>query len=412
VTHLDRPGEAPAAVRIMIIAPLDPDRMPIGGIASFVRGFVKFAPHDLELEIVGTSANAPLGAWRTTQLESRTIRHLPVARSRERRGGFPIAATFTLGLMRYGRRIPPGRVIQLHRPGTALPLLGRTDPMTHVVHLPADALTSSASESNWRRLAFALRIVERRVLRRMARTYVVNEEQAIAYRETYPEFAARISYIPNWVDDDVFGPPDAAARERVRADLRADLGVGEHDRVLVFAGRLESQKNPLLLVRGFAAARHAWNTSQQAGDLHLVIVGDGNLRADVTREVAALDVASGVSILGSIGRDRLATLMGGADALVITSAFEAGPTVGLEALASGLPVVTTPVGTVGRVVAGDDCGAIIQPVTGDGVARAIARTLARDPGEIGAAAIRAVAPYRARAVLPQLYEDARRLARG
>ena len=196
----------------------------------------------------------------------------------------------------------------------------------------------------------------------------------------------------------------------MRAELRSDLGAEPDDRIVLFAGRLESQKDPLLLVRGFAAARKAWAASAKGGQLPR----DRRRRQPPGRrdqEVAALRVEDGVSILGSLGRDRLAAMMGAADALVITSAFEAGPTVGLEALASGLPVVTTPVGTVGRVVAGDDCGAIIAPVTEQGVAAAIARTLARDPAEIGAAAIRAVAPYRARGP-PQLYEDARRLARG
>jgi hypothetical protein len=37
--------------------------MRIGGIASFIRSFVRFAPDDFELAFVGVSADQPLRAW-------------------------------------------------------------------------------------------------------------------------------------------------------------------------------------------------------------------------------------------------------------------------------------------------------------------------------------------------------------
>ena len=405
-----RPGTVnQAVVRVQIVAPLDPNRMAIGGIGSFVRGFVKLAPPDFALELVGTTSSAPLGAWRTTTLEGREIRHLPVAGSRERRGGIPLAATFTFGLARYARRIPGGRVLQFHRPGTAIPMLRRNDPKTRVVHLTTADLTSAASESTWRRLGRPLQAIEHVTLQRMDRIYVVNEHAADAYRARNPGLAARIAYVPNWVDDEIFTAPDDGTRHRAAAALRSELAAGPDARVLLFAGRLESQKDPLLALRGVAAAARR-REGGQSPDLHLVIAGEGSLRAALAAEARSIGLEGRVAFVGAVERTRLARLMAGADAFVITSAFETGPTVGLEALATGLPVVTTPVGTVGHLVATEGCGASVAQRTPEAVGLALRAVLATPAATLRSAAHRAIGPYRAAAVLPRLYDDARGLA--
>lgn len=403
----DRPA-APAIGRpgttVTVISPFDPDEAPIGGIASFIRGFAKFAPDDIEIEIVGVSRTAPIGHWRATSLEGRPVRHLPVARGRSRRGGLPIAATFTFGLARYRARISRGGVLQFHRPGTALPLLRRAQPKVRVVHLTVDDLTAGASESTWRRLRTPLAALERRSLAAMDRVYVVNEEAARRYRTEYPGAAERIVYVPNWVDDSIFATPDAPSRAAARAALRARIGAGPDSAVLLFAGRLERQKDPLLALRGFALV------AGQRPATQLVVAGAGTLDADVRREAARLGLADRVHLTGSLHRDELAGVMAGSDLLLITSAFETGPTVGLEALAAGLPVVTTHVGTVARIVEAAGAGATISERTPEAAAAAIQRVLALDPEALRTACDTAVAPFRAANVLPQLYEDARSLA--
>jgi glycosyltransferase involved in cell wall biosynthesis len=399
-----QPGGGPPPVRIQIVAPLDPEAMPIGGIAAFVRGFVKFAPEDLAIELVGTSVERPLGRWRSTILEGRSIAHLPVARTRSATSGVPLAATYTLGLLRHRARLRPGAVQQFHRPGTALPLLRGRDPRVAVVHLRSEDLAGGRSESRWRHLPLALRLVERVTIQRMARVYVVNDEAARAYRAAYPGQARQIMFVPNWVDDETFQAPDDQARAAIRASLRSESRLDDGDRILLVAARLERQKDPMLAL-GAAA-----EVMRRRADVALVLAGEGRLRAELELEATRLGVAGRVRLLGAIERPELARWMAAADALVIASVIETGPTVGLEALATGLPVVTTEVGTIAGLVATGGCGAVAADHTPEGLADAIERVLVAGAAGQRAACLAAVGPYRARAVLPRLYDDARRLA--
>jgi glycosyltransferase involved in cell wall biosynthesis len=104
--------------------------------------------------------------------------------------------------------------------------------------------------------------------------------------------------------------------------------------------------------------------------------------------------------------------MRAADAMVITSAFETGPTVGLEALACGLPVVTTPVGQVARVVADGGAGAVIQSRTAAQLAAAIGQVTGQPDDRLRQAAVAASRPYLADRVLEELYAYNRALADG
>jgi hypothetical protein len=66
--------------------------MRIGGIATFVRGFVKHAPADFELSLVGVSASLSSWHWHDVALEGRRLAFLPVVRAGDQRNRVPIAA--------------------------------------------------------------------------------------------------------------------------------------------------------------------------------------------------------------------------------------------------------------------------------------------------------------------------------
>ena len=66
-------GRGGGATRVVIVLPADPERMRIGGIASFVRTFVRFAPADFDLSLIGVSADRPAWRWGEVELEGRPI---------------------------------------------------------------------------------------------------------------------------------------------------------------------------------------------------------------------------------------------------------------------------------------------------------------------------------------------------
>ena len=395
-------------VRPTILLPADPEHLPIGGIASFVRGFVKFAPPDFEVQIVGLGheeASRTVGKWRDVSLEGRSVRFLPVARrASSRRGRVPAALTFSAALVLHARDVvAPGAVLQFHRPGTALPLLRTRVPKIRVIHLTEAQLVSASSESRWRRLGPLLRWAEQTSLERMDRIYVVNADAAEDYRRQQPAGGDRIRYLPNWVDDALFMPWAAGELQPARTEMLARHGLPPSVEIVLFAGRLERQKDPELLIAAFAQLRAHGSRAV------LLIAGDGSLRSGIEQRSLELGVHESTRFLRDVTRPELAQLMALSDALVITSAHETGPTVAYEALATGLPVVGPAVGALPTLVRGA-AGRIVADRSPEGLATGLAAVLAADREAARRAAAAAAVPYRAAAVLRPFYEAHRELA--
>ncbi len=335
----------PVPVRIFL--PADPGQMRIGGIATFVRGFVKYAPDDFALSMVGVSASLPLWTWHEIELEGRAMRFMPVVRAGDTRGRVPIAARYVAALARRGRSLGAGVVSSFHRPLTDLPIR-QSGPMWRVVHLGVEDLATEGSESRWARVS-AQPGHERASQLPAHGAHLRRQSQG--HRRL--SRAIRRSRRPIPIPAEL-GRPRHLPRRRCRGPAGGarrgsppEIGLAPDAPLLLFAGRLEGQKDPLLLVRAFAALR----ATRPAA--HLMIAGEGGLEAATRAELATVGLESAATLLGTVPREEVARLMHAADALLITSAFETGPTVGLEALASGLPVVTTDVGEVASVVARD-----------------------------------------------------------
>lgn len=108
--------------------------------------------------------------------------------------------------------------------------------------------------------------------------------------------------------------------------LRRQDGV---QRVL-WIGRLEPQKDPELALRVIAAMR---------GPAHLTMLGDGALRGRLVQRIADMGLGEKVVLAGHV--PRIEPHLAEADVLLITSQYEGGPAVAVEALAVGVPVVST-----------------------------------------------------------------------
>lgn len=405
MTADDAPLPDSDRVRVLTVVPLDPERLPIGGIASFVRGFVKFAPADFELGMIGISDSRAPWRWCRVELEGRPIQLLSVLRPHTpRRTVVPLALRFATSLARHRKRLPSDPWVRaFHRPGTdwAVPA---ESPMWRVVHLGIDDLRTPQGESRWRRIPSLLAAVERRSFARMDRVWVVNRAVTEAYRSRFPEMADRFHFLPNWVDQTVFHPelPDRVAE--LRAALRAEIRAPEDAPMVLYAGRLDRQKQPLLLARAFASYR------DRVPHANLVIAGRGALAEATRTELAAAGVLEAAHFVGAVSRARLAELMAAADLLAITSAFETGPTVGLEALACGLPVVTTGVGEVARAVERTGAGRVSGAATPEALADEFAWVTSQPRAHLREASVSAAAPFLAEHVLEPLYQHNRLLA--
>src|SRR5207247_2588772 len=103
------------------------------------------------------------------------------------------------------------------------------------------------SESRWRSLPGVYGRVFDRVVARMDRVYVLDPAVARAVADRVPGVEARIRTFPVPVDVDRFTPLGGEARRHVRRDLLGAHGIPRDASVVLFAGRLEQVKRPLVL---------------------------------------------------------------------------------------------------------------------------------------------------------------------
>ncbi len=172
--------------------------------------------------------------------------------------------------------------------------------------------------------------------------------------------SARMHAIANGIRLDRYHP-DAEAR----AAARVELGLGDAW-VVGTVGRLDSYKNQALLVRALAPLL--------SSDLRLVIIGDGPARGEVEAEIAKLREPQWVVMTGR--RMDVPRLIPAFDVFALSSKTEGLPLVVPEAMAAGLPIVTTAVGGLPGVVDEGKTGMLV-PVDEAALRRALA-TLADD----------------------------------
>jgi len=158
-----------------------------------------------------------------------------------------------------------------------------------------------------------------------------------------------VDRLPKGVDGDRFHPDGPSARAR--------LGL-EGKRVVLTVARLVPIKNVQRLLDAMAAVR------AQLADAHLVVVGDGPEADTLRQRAAALGIADAVTFAGFAPHADTPEFYRAADVFALSSDFDNSPNVVLEAMAAGLPVVTTDVGGVRELVAdrpGAAAGAVVVP---------------------------------------------------
>lgn len=164
-------------------------------------------------------------------------------------------------------------------------------------------------------------------------------------RETYPRLRPRSVVIPNGVDTERFRLPSAAERATARAAIRAVDG----DMVAVFVGHEFDRKGLDIALRALREAD---------GVLLIVVGGSPEMVAGAEARAHALGVADRVRFVGRQADP--APFLHAGDVFVLPSAYEANALVVLEALACGLPVLSTRVGFAPDIIADGENGFLIE----------------------------------------------------
>ena len=179
--------------------------------------------------------------------------------------------------------------------------------------------------------------------RQMARRFpvvVVGPQLAANYSSARHLLAVSVSLV---ADEQIVDPAEAAAKPWENGELR-----------ILTVGRLETEKNPLLLADVLARLR------ERDPRFRLLICGEGPMAGDVEERLRELGVAEHADLLGYVPIDGgLLDLYRSSHAFLHVSWTEGLPQTLFEAFASGLPVVATAVGGVPAAVG--DAALLVEP---------------------------------------------------
>jgi glycosyltransferase involved in cell wall biosynthesis len=171
--------------------------------------------------------------------------------------------------------------------------------------------------------------------------------------------ADRFAVVPLGFDLSALEALDDPAREAARAALDIPPGA----LVVTTVGRLTAIKNHALFLEG------ARRIAQRSPHALFLVAGGGELQGDLERQAAALGIAGRVRFLG--WRRDLATIYGATDVFALTSRNEGTPVALIEAMAAGVPGVSTDVGGVPDVVRDPSLGRLVAPDDPEALAAAV-----------------------------------------
>lgn len=177
---------------------------------------------------------------------------------------------------------------------------------------------------------------------------------------------AQFATIPSGVELAAFEKPAEPP-----ATVRAALGLPPHAGLIGSVGRLEPVKGHRYLVDAFA------RLAPRFPELHLALIGDGPLFAELRARAQRQGVAERVRFLG--WRDDTPVLLHALDLFVFPSLNEGMGRALVEAMAAGRPIVASRAGGIPEVLAEGEAGLLVEPADALDLARGI-ETLLRDPG--------------------------------
>jgi glycosyltransferase involved in cell wall biosynthesis len=385
---------------LTIFYQFNPWNSSIGGIQTLIRTFIKYAPSEFDVRLVGTAnnSNTALGKWQDAELEGRQLQFMPLLNleNDDIRKPIPTTLKYTAALM---QQHFISDFMHFHRLEPSLVAYRWSVDKTLFVHNDIAQQMVSVSEKNailWRRFPSAYFTLERFLVPQFTQILSCNSSSTEHYRKRYPAIAPRVNQIRNSVDRAIFYPATKQERHQLRSDYANRSHLPTHTKFVLFAGRLHPQKDPLLLVESFAALDRP--------DVHLLIAGQGELANPVRSRIEQLNLTKRITLLGSLNQAELAVFHRLSHVFVLTSAYEGLPLVALEALASGTPVVTTDCGETPNLLTADS-GVVSQERTPTAIAGALQKVLSNPQQFPTAACVRIAAPYGADRIMQDIYSD-------
>lgn len=356
-------------IDVALLYPCDPLGPLIGGIESFIKGVISTAPDTVQYSVIGATTDIskrPVGQWTDCQLGGKTFRYFPLmaVASRGKRSRIPATVSYELAALIRMPDLSFADIIESHRIEHLL-IHARSKPFNLFVHQNMAVLKDSKADIGWKAAPGLYNFLERQLFNRPGSISCVRADAVEAYQANFPQHKDKFVFQPTWMDETIFYPLVGGGREDLRSALCEEYGFDSGLPVSVAVGRVDSQKDPLLMVETYR------QLASDGNPLQLLWIGDGVMRDEVEQAINKAGLNQSFLIAGLKEAREIANILRACDFFAMSSAYEGMPIAVLEALACGCPVASTNVGEVPRLVEHGVNGYLARPGERDTMVTAV-----------------------------------------
>lgn len=174
-----------------------------------------------------------------------------------------------------------------------------------------------------------------------------------------------VSVIPNGIDLSSF-------EDLSRKEARSKLQIKDDEKVILFVGTLRPVKGIRYLIEAMRLIKDKNESTK------LFLVGDGEEREYLKNLVKGLILEECVRFIGKLPNEKVPECMVASDVFVLPSLSEGFPVVILEAMASGLPIISTKVTGLLEIVKDGKNGILVESKSPDEIAEKVLLILGDD----------------------------------
>lgn len=166
----------------------------------------------------------------------------------------------------------------------------------------------------------------------------------------------RAVIIPNGVRIESFS---GLSREK----SRKNLNILENEKIITFVGRLVPEKGVKYLIRAMTSI------NRNVPDARLLLIGDGLDRLYLEKLTQELKLTNTITFVGMVSNEKVPSYLASSDLFVLPTLSEGLSIVILEAMACGLPVITTTVNGLPEIVKDGENGLLVAPKNSEQLAQ-------------------------------------------
>ncbi len=335
-------------LNVVLVSGFDPSRESASGVQTYVLGLAKsLARKGINVKMLGIGDPGVLKSY--------NVDFIPI----QEKGSTSIRFLVSLMAASPSIRFPKDTIIHTHRPDDLAPLCVSHPENPKVVTMHgshADSVRMSKGSAVGR----LYDEIEAYALRKTDSIICISQETLSRLKAKYPKLTNRMHLVYAGIDTDLFKPiPKREARRK--------LNLREDGKIILYAGRLVNEKRVDIILKAY---KEIENGSTEAS---LIITGEGQQKPHLRALASDLKLVR-ITFRPVAPKSELPLLLCAADLTVIASKKEGLPTIAMESLACGTPVVSTPVGIVPEIIKDGVNGHIVTDISN--LARIIGKALA------------------------------------